>query len=91
MPRPTSWVQLLEDNTGTRGLHVQRLYRGIRPAEGGRKENDRHNHLETFQIRCGGSRHVAIVHSRVVLGQSAWLRHEVARRGKERVWFALAD
>lgn len=44
------------------------------------KENDRYSHLETFQIRCGGSRHVALVHSHVVLEQSAWLRNEVARR-----------
>lgn len=91
MPRPTPWVQLLEDNTGTRGMHVQRLYPGIRPADGARKENDRHNHLETFQIRCGGSRHVALVHIRVVLGQSVWLRDEVARRESREALIRIPD
>lgn len=33
-----------------------------------------------FSIRCGGSKHVAVVHSAVVLQQSRWLRDQVAGR-----------
>lgn len=79
-PRPTGWRRYLEDNTNTKGSQVQRLYRGIRPARGGRQENDPYSYLGTFRIRCGGTRHVAVVHSAVVLQQSPWLRDEVERR-----------
>lgn len=80
-PRRTPiWRRHLEDNTDTKGMQVQRLFPGIRPARGGRKENDPWNKLETFSIRCGSSKHVAVVHSAVVLQQSRWLRDQVARR-----------
>ena len=79
-PRPSGWVRILEDNKDTRGRRLQSRWRGIRPAMGGNKENDVHSHLGTFTIRCGGSRHVAIVHSPVVLHQSPWLRDEVERK-----------
>lgn len=79
-PSPDSWVRHLEQNTGSRGEQVQRLYPGIKPPQGASKENDPYNHLETFRIHCGGSRHVATLHSAVVLHQSQWLRDQVARR-----------
>lgn len=46
----------------------------------GNKENDPYSHLGTFTIRCGGSRHTAIVHNAVVLNQSPWLRAKVAEQ-----------
>lgn len=82
-PRPSSeWIRILEDNGNTRGEAVQREYPRIRPARGGMKENDIYGHLDTFTIHCGSSRHYAIVHNDVVLGQSPQLRalYESARR-----------
>lgn len=74
------WARILEDNRRTKGERVQRDYPGIKPARGAMKENDPYSYLETFTIRCGGSRHVAMVHSAVVLQQSPWLRAQVARQ-----------
>lgn len=79
-PDPSSWVRFLEENTRSRGEQVQRLYPGIKPPYRASRENDPYSHLETFSIRCGGSRHVATLHSDVVLHQSPWLRREVASR-----------
>lgn len=84
-PNPSSWVRHLEQNTGSRGEQVQRLYPGIKPPHGASPENDPYNHLETFRIHCGGSRHVATLHSAVVLHQSQWLRDQVARRSDPEV------
>lgn len=80
-PRQSAkWARILEDNKNTMGERVQRDYPGIKPARGAMKENDPYSNLETFTIRCGGSRHVAMVHSAVVLRQSPWLRAQVARQ-----------
>lgn len=58
---------------------MQRLYPRIKPQPGASRENDPYDHLETFRIHCGRKRHVATLHSPVVLHQSRWLREQVAR------------
>ncbi|KAL2283190.1 hypothetical protein FJTKL_10080 [Diaporthe vaccinii] len=82
---PESWVRHLGPSRCSKGEQVQRLYPGIKPPQGASQENDPYNHLETFRIRCGGSRHVATFHSAVVLHQSQWLRDQVAGRSSPEV------
>lgn len=63
------------------GQRVQRRRPGIKPVPRSKKENDPYGALDTFTIRCTGSTigisDTVLVHSLVVLRQSAWLQNAV--------------
>ncbi|KAL1852909.1 hypothetical protein Daus18300_011991 [Diaporthe australafricana] len=78
------WLRQIQDGTSTVGQRVQQKFPGIKPVPRSQKDDDPYRALQTITIRCSGSTfrtsNTVLVHSRVVLGQSAWFRDAVAEQ-----------